>query len=126
VGKIDAAGLPEGRRIVVHCLRSGRGASARDKLIRQNPKLEIYNLAGGIDAWASAGLPTSTGGFVLPLDRQVQLTISIALVMASELALVVSPLIGLVTGVLGLGLSIAGATGFCGLARVMAYAPWNN
>ena len=58
--------------------------------MRQNPNLEIYNLAGGIDAWAAAGLPVRTAGFVLPLDRQVQLTIGIVLVVASGLALLVA------------------------------------
>jgi len=47
-------------------------------------------------------------------------------VVASGLALFISPLFAFVTGALGLGLSLAGATGFCGLARVMAYAPWNK
>ena len=94
--------------------------------MRQNPNLEIYNLAGGIDAWAAAGLPVRTAGFVLPLDRQVQLTIGIVLVVASGLALLVSPLFALITGALGLSLTMAGATGFCGLARIMAYAPWNK
>lgn len=126
LGKIDAAQLPDGKRVAVHCLKGGRGASACEKLIRQNPKLEIYNLASGIDAWEAAGLPIRTAGFVLPLDRQIQFTIGIALVVASGLALFLSPLFGLITGALGLGLTIAGATGFCGLARAMAYAPWNK
>jgi rhodanese-related sulfurtransferase len=126
LGKIDATRLPEGRRIVVHCLKGGRGASACEKLVRQNPKLEVYNLSGGIDAWAAAGLPIRTAGFVLPLDRQVQMTIGTVLVVASGFALFVSPLFVLITGVLGLGLFIAGTTGFCGLARVLAYAPWNK
>jgi rhodanese-related sulfurtransferase len=126
LGKIDATQLPEGRRIVVHCLKGGRGASACEKLIRQSPKLEVYNLSGGIDAWAAAGLPIRTAGFVLPLDRQVQMTIGIALLVASGFALFVSPLFVLITGALGLGLFIAGTTGFCGLARVMACAPWNK
>lgn len=126
LGKIDATQLPEGSRIVVHCLKGGRGASACEKLIRQNPKLEVYNLSGGIDAWAAAGLPIRTAGFALPLDRQVQITIGIVLVMASALALLVSPLFMLMTAAMGLGLFIAGTTGFCGLARVMAYAPWNK
>jgi rhodanese-related sulfurtransferase len=126
LGTIDAASLPAGGRIVVHCLKGGRGASACEKLLRQKPELEIYNLEGGIDAWTAAGLPTRTAGFFLPLDRQVQLTIGIALVAASGLVLFVSPLFGLITGALGIGLSIAGATGFCGLARVMAHAPWNT
>jgi rhodanese-related sulfurtransferase len=126
LGKIDAAQLPASGRIVVHCQKGGRGASACEKLIRQNPKLEVYNLAGGIEAWAAAGLPVGTGGFFLPLDRQVQLTIGIVLVVASGLTFIVSPLFVLITGVLGLGLATAGATGFCGLARVMAHAPWNR
>ena len=126
LGRIDASQLPDGRRIVVHCLKGGRGTSACEKLLRQNPRLEIYNLAGGIDAWVAAGLPVRTAGFALPLDRQVQLTIGVALLVASGLALFVSPLFVFVTGAMGLGLSIAGATGFCGLARFMAHAPWNK
>jgi rhodanese-related sulfurtransferase len=126
LGKLDAAGLPEDHRIVIHCLKGGRGAAACEKLSRQNPRLEIYNLAGGIDAWAGAGLPVMSNGFVLPLDRQVQLTIGIALVVASGMAFAFSLWFALVTGALGLGLTMAGATGFCGLARILAYAPWNK
>lgn len=57
--------------------------SACEKLSRRNPKLEIYNLAGGMDAWASAGLPLVGGNPPLPLDRQVQLTLGIAFLAAS-------------------------------------------
>ena len=126
LGKINVAGLPNGRRIVIHCQKGGRGASACEKLARQNPQLEVYNLEGGIDAWVAAGLPVKTGGFALPLDRQVQLTIGVTLLLASWLAFNVSPLFLLITAALGLGLTMAGATGFCGLARVMAHAPWNK
>jgi rhodanese-related sulfurtransferase len=126
LGKIDARQLPGGGRIVIHCLKGGRGVSACEKLIRQNPRLEVYNLAGGIAAWAAAGQPIMTGGYVLPLDRQVQLTIGIALFVASSLTFFVSPLFVVVTAALGLGLVAAGATGFCGLARIMACAPWNR
>jgi rhodanese-related sulfurtransferase len=126
LGKIDAAQMPINGQIVVHCLKGGRGVSACEKLIRQNPKLEIYNLVGGIDAWAAAGLPVRAGGYFLPLDRQVQLTIGVILLGASSVAFFVSPLFAIITGALGFGLAIAGATGFCGLARVMAHAPWNK
>jgi rhodanese-related sulfurtransferase len=126
LGKIDARQLPGSGRIVIHCLKGGRGASACEKLSRQNPTLDIYNLAGGIDAWLAAGLSVKTGTYVLPLDRQVQLTIGIVLFVASSLAFFISPLFVLITGALGLGLIVAGATGFCGLARIMAHAPWNQ
>ena len=126
LGKIDIAHLPSSGHIVIHCLKGGRGASACEKLIRQNPALEVYNLAGGIDAWMTAGLPVRTGKFILPLDRQVQLTIGIFLLVVTGLSLVVSPMFVLAAGVIGLGLSTAGATGFCGLARLMACGPWNR
>jgi hypothetical protein len=54
------------------------------------------------------------------------MTIGVVLLLASGLAFFVSPLFLLITGALGLGLTLAGATGFCGLARVMAQAPWNK
>jgi rhodanese-related sulfurtransferase len=126
LARIEAAGLPEGHRIVIHCLKGGRGASACKKLIQQNPRLEIYNLEGGIEAWEAAGLPVSSGGYVLSLDRQVQLTIGIILFVASSMTFFVNPLFVIITGALGLGLTMAGATGFCGLARIMAHAPWNR
>lgn len=59
---IDAGRLADSGRIVVQCQKGGRGLSACEKLVRQNPRLEIYNLAGGIDAWMAAGLPVRTGG----------------------------------------------------------------
>lgn len=126
LGKIDVGHLPSSGRIVIHCLKGGRGASACEKLLQQNPALEIYNLAGGIDAWMTAGLPVRAGKRVLPLDRQVQLTIGIILLAVSGLTLLVSPLFVLAASVIGLGLLTAGATGLCGLARLIAHAPWNT
>jgi hypothetical protein len=38
----------------------------------------------------------------------------------------ISPLFFLLSGFFGLGLTFAGATGFCGLARVLALMPWNR
>jgi len=33
-----------------------RGKTACEKLLNENPKLDIYNLEGGIAAWEKAGL----------------------------------------------------------------------
>ena len=126
LGKIDTVQLPDHGRIVVHCLKGRRGMSACEKLSRRNPKLELYNLAGGIDAWASTGLPLVGGNPRLPLDRQVQLTIGIGLLAASAMALFVSPLFIAIAAAFGAGLVTAGATGNCALARVVARAPWNK
>ena len=127
LARIDTAHLPKDGLIVVHCLKGWRGFSACKKLLQQNPDLQIFNLQGGIEAWSDAGLPTmSDGAFVLPLDRQVQLTIGLILLAASGLTAFWNPLFILLVVMMGTGLTVAGLTGFCGLARLLALAPWNK
>lgn len=117
----------EGKKLVIQCQKGGRSAAACQKLISENPELEVYNLEGGITAWKDAGFDTeSSGSFFLPLDRQVQLTIGLMLLAASVIGFFLTPLFFLLTGFFGLGLTIAGFTGFCGLARIMAKMPWNQ
>lgn len=45
--------LPEfkGKKLVVHCLGGKRSMSACEKLVKEDPSLELYNLEGGINAW---------------------------------------------------------------------------
>lgn len=126
LSSVDAGQLPAGK-IVIHCQKGGRGATACESLLRQNPGLELYNLAGGLEGWREAGLPVQQGeSHVLPLDRQVQLTVGLLLLTASALALLVNPLFVLLCAFLGAGLTVAGLTGFCGLARALAIMPWNR
>lgn len=117
----------DNRTIVVHCQKGGRGASACEKLLKESPDLEVYNLTGGLDAWAAEGLPLKdSGSSILSLDRQVQLTIGLLLMISSLLVFFVSPLYVAISAALSLGLILAGTTGFCGLAYLMSYAPWNK
>lgn len=116
-----------GKKLVVQCRKGGRGGSACQKVLAENPALEIYNLDGGLEAWVAAGYPVARGmRKVLPLDRQVQLTVGLMLILATLLAYAVSPAFLIVTGFMGCGLAFAGLTGFCGLARVLARMPWNQ
>jgi hypothetical protein len=65
-------------------------------------------------------------GGILPLDRQVQFTVGLGLLCASVLAWLVHPAFLLLVAFFGAGLTLAGATGFCGLARLLAWMPWNR
>jgi rhodanese-related sulfurtransferase len=126
LGQVDTSLLPPGR-VVVHCQKSGRGEVACEKLLKQNPALEIYNLAGGIESWNAQGLAVEHGErHALPLDRQVQLAVGAMLLITVALAIFVDPAFVWLAAVPGVGLSIAGLTGFCGMARVLAYMPWNR
>ena len=126
---VSKATLPDyaGKKLVIHCRKGGRGGSACEKLLAEDPSLDIYNLEGGITSWIEAGLPiASSGTFFLPLDGQVQLTIGLTLLMGSIVGFFLTPLVFLLTGIIGVGLTIAGLTGFCGLATLMAKMPWNK
>jgi rhodanese-related sulfurtransferase len=129
LSSISKSTLPNcaGKKLVINCRKGGRGNSACEKLLAEDPNLEIYNLEGGINAWSEAGFAMkSSGQFFLPLDRQVQLTIGLFVLLGSVLGYFVSPLFFLLTGFFGAGLTFAGLTGFCGLALVMAKMPWNQ
>lgn len=129
LSSISLSALPPhvGKKLVIHCRKGGRGSSACQKLLAENPGLELYNLEGGIEAWAQAGFPVrSSDKFFLPLDRQVQLTIGLCVLTASILAYNGYPMFMLLTGFFGAGLTFAGLTGFCGLAVLMAKMPWNR
>jgi rhodanese-related sulfurtransferase len=130
LGKVTLSALPDASRkkMVVHCKSGRRGGMACEKLLTEDPNLELYNLEGGLDAWTQAGHEINASGkFFLPLDRQVQLTIGLCLVIGSWFGYAqTNPLWFLLTGVFGIGLTIAGTTGFCGLAMLMAKAPWNQ
>lgn len=127
--KVSAGALPEtnGKKLVIHCKKGGRGGNACTKLLAEKPELEVYNLEGGIDAWKLEGFAiASSGKFFLPLDRQVQLTIGLSILATITLGFTVSSVFFFVTALFGFGLIFAGLTGFCGLARLMAIMPWNQ
>lgn len=129
LGSVSKSTLPPhaGKKLVIHCRKGGRGGTACQKLLAEDPDLDIYNLEGGIDAWNAAGLAVaSSGKFFLPLERQVQLTIGLCVLTGSILAYTVSPKFLLLTGFFGAGLTFAGLTGFCRLALLMARMPWNR
>lgn len=59
VTQISKKLLPDifGKKLVMHCQFGKRGGKACEKLLAEDPNLEIYNLEGGLSAWASAGYP---------------------------------------------------------------------
>ena len=129
--QINTGALPEtnGKILVIHCLKGGRGQTAAERLLAENPALDIYNLEGGITAWNAAGLKSlspAAGRKPLPLDRQIQLSIGVGLLATVLLTLLVHPYFIALAAIFGTGLTIAGLTGFCGLGIIMARMPWNR
>jgi rhodanese-related sulfurtransferase len=59
LGGISAKALPDlgGKKLVLHCQGGVRSIAACQRLRGELDGVEIYNLEGGIKAWAWAGLP---------------------------------------------------------------------
>lgn len=129
LGKITVEDLnsPETENIVIYCQKGMRGNKACEKLLKQNSKLKLHNLEGGIEAWEAANFEVTKGtSNVLPLDRQVQITIGSLVLCFSLLAHFYSANFNFAAAFIGAGFLLAGITGFCGLARLLAMAPWNR
>lgn len=125
---IDAAslsGLPD--RTVIFTCRSGmRTAAHHDRLAMAGGEGACV-LEGGLDAWAAAGLPVEVDrGAPLEIMRQVQIGAGVLVLIGVVLSLAVSPWFLAVSAFVGAGLTVAGVTGFCGMARLLALAPWNR
>ncbi|MCX6968156.1 MAG: rhodanese family protein [Verrucomicrobia bacterium] len=82
---------------------------------------------GGTQAWVDAGLPVEQGAkSVLPLDRQLQLTVGALVIAGVLLSHFVNANWIWLSGLVGAGLMMAGATGFCPMRNLIALMPWNQ
>lgn len=129
LSQLDEAELAvhQGRPVIFHCRSGARTQSNAARLVRKAGGCQAYVLAGGLDAWRSAGLPVATDRRApIELQRQVQIGAGTLVVIGTLLGTLVSPWFLAMPLFVGAGLTTAGATGFCGMARLLARAPWNR
>ena len=110
--------------------RSGNRAKlALDQLsqLGYSDKVSASVYDGGILEWKRQGNPTVVKRKNhLPIMRQVQLVAGLAVLLTTILGAFVNPWFLAVSGFFGAGLTVAGATGFCGMAILLAKMPWNS
>ena len=125
---LDDKGLdiPVGQAPIFTC-RSGMRTGAQGQRLALACGAEAYVLEGGLDAWEAAGLPVELDRKApLELMRQVQIVAGLLVLVGAVLGVWVSPWFIAIAAFVGAGLAVAGATGFCGMARLLALAPWNR
>lgn len=119
--------VSEGADQCVLICRSGKRAEQALQKLQAAGCDKLVVLDGGVLAWEAAGLPLErTERKVLPLMRQVQIVIGLILIASSALALTVDKNFAFIPAFLGCGLTLAGATGWCGLAILLSKMPWNK
>lgn len=111
--------------IVLVCQSGGRATQAAARL-RAGGVDNCVVMEGGTTAWVQAGLPVERNARVLPLMRQVQIVVGAMVLTTATLAGMGVPGAVWVTAAMGAGLLIAGLTGFCGMALLLARMPWNK
>ncbi len=114
--------------LIFHCSTGLRTVENAPRLACGMPgEIRTYVLEGGIDAWKKAGLPVSIDrSQPIPIIRQVQIVAGSLVLLGAVLGATVAPAFYLLSGFVGAGLVFAGASGFCGMARVLALMPWNR
>jgi rhodanese-related sulfurtransferase len=115
-----------GKALVFHCNSGNRTAQAAE-LLRRAGGGEVYQLAGGLQAWKRAGLPVIADAKApLPIMRQVQIAAGSLVLLGIALAVLLSPWFMALAAFVGAGLVFAGITGFCGMANLLRHMPWNR
>ena len=121
IGRID--GVPE---VIFHC-RSGMRTAANAAALAAATDAPVYLLEGGIDAWRKAGLDCAVDRKQpLEIMRQVQIAAGLMVLAGVLLGFALDPLWFGLAAFVGAGLTVAGITGWCGMARLFAIMPWNR
>ena len=122
IDRLQAGNCP----VVFHCRSGARtGANAARLVAATGAPCDV--LEGGIDAWRRAGLEVAADRRQpLELMRQVQLAAGGLVLLGVALGFLVGPGLFALSAFVGAGLMLAGATGWCGMARLLRHMPWNR
>jgi len=118
--------IEPGRDVVFTC-RTGMRTGANEARLAAAIDGEAFVLAGGVDAWAAAGLPVVEDRKApIEIMRQVQICAGLLVLAGAILGATVEPGFVWLSAAIGAGLTFSGVTGFCGMAKLLALAPWNR
>jgi rhodanese-related sulfurtransferase len=111
--------------VYVICQKGGRGQTACEKLLAAGAE-SIANVEGGTSAWAAAGLPVVRGKASMSIERQTRIALGGITLAGAVMALLVHPAWVWLCAAMGAALIYSGVTDFCGMALILAKAPWNQ
>lgn len=130
LSKLDEADLAvhDGKPVIFHCRSGARTAGNWSRLAaKAGEGCEVFVVEGGLEAWKRAGLPVATDrSQPIELMRQVQIAAGSLAFAGTILGVLVSPWFLCVPAFVGAGLTMAGVTGWCGMAHLLLRAPWNR
>jgi len=129
LSRVAQAGLAvrAGGTVLFHCQSGRRTRENAEALEARAAGCDAFLVEGGIEAWRRAGLPVAEDRRApLPLMRQVQMVAGALAALGFGLGVAVDPAFHLLSGAVGAGLVMAGLTGACPMARLLAAMPRNR
>lgn len=118
--------LQAGKDVVFHC-KSGMRTNSNCERLAAHVAGSALTLEGGLEAWKRAGLPVAANTKApLEMNRQVQIAVGALTLTGAMLAIFADPRFVALPAMFGAGLLFAGLSGWCGMAHVLALAPWNR
>jgi rhodanese-related sulfurtransferase len=128
LSKFDPAAVTAeaGKYLVLQCQTGNRSAEAAQKLFLAGAE-QVMHLDGGIAEWKRQGYPTKVNkNAPISIMRQVQIVAGSLVLTGTLLGAFVSPWFLLLSGFVGAGLTFAGISGICAMARLLAKLPYNQ
>ncbi|MBA14983.1 MAG: hypothetical protein CMN73_01335 [Sphingomonas sp.] len=115
-----------GKDVIFTC-RTGNRTAANCIRLENSVSGDSYVLDGGVDAWEATGLPVAENRKApLEIMRQVQITAGLLVLTGVVLGFTVAPGFFALSAFVGAGLTFAGVSGWCGMAKLLAIMPWNR
>lgn len=110
--------------VYILCAAGRRAMSAAESLVSAGHR-RVSVVVGGLNACEGGGLSILRNSSVVGLDRQVRIAAGALVLLGVVLGSMVSPAFYLLSAAIGGGLVFSGVTDRCGLAMILAKAPWN-
>ena len=112
--------------IFLLCEKGGRATVAAGHFLAAGFS-NVLVVQGGTQEWIDAGLPHVTGErSAISIERQVRIGAGILVLLGVVLGTLANPLFLILSAFVGAGLIFAGITDWCGMALLLARAPWNR
>ncbi|MCW6035669.1 rhodanese-like domain-containing protein [Spirulina subsalsa FACHB-351] len=114
------------KQLVLYCQHGNRSSQAAQKLFMAGFE-KVSHLEGGLNNWKQQGYPTFVNKKApISIMRQVQIIAGSLMLTGTILGAFVSPWFLLLSGFVGAGLTFAGVTGTCAMARILSKLPYNQ
>ena len=111
---------------IFHC-RSGQRTAMHAARLAEAASCEAYIVEGGLDAWKKAGLPVLRDrSQPIEMQRQVMIVAGSLVLLGVSLGQFYAPGFYALAAFVGAGLTFAGISGWCGMAKLLAFMPWNR